>query len=89
MAKGQKQEKKKTQKSSHRMSEGQREIYNSRRAEKKLRHMLRRNGTATARDWADRRWAATPIFRKLESSGLIRRLEQARRRRAEKRVGRA
>ena len=49
-------------------------------ARKKIRRMLRANGTGEARCYAERA-GQTGFFRELEASGLVRRIEQAKVRR--------
>lgn len=62
--KGGKQEKKKTQKASHRMPEGKRASYNLRRSENRLRHVCRSNGSKAARAYADKK-GIMPILRRI------------------------
>jgi uncharacterized sporulation protein YeaH/YhbH (DUF444 family) len=50
---------------------------------KKIRRILRSNGTAQAKDYAEER-GQTSFFRELEKSGLIARIEQVRELREER-----
>lgn len=65
------QEKKKTAKRTHKMSEPQRATYSFRREEKRLRHVLKRNGSVAGRQYVRDGFASMGALHRIASESTF------------------